>query len=466
MVERAFLVGLMVVCGCTDTLVVDTVRVRPLLEVPGLSVPPVLNCEEHVSFTRNADSGAEAGLIDGPTGRSFYSYRPSERNLPDDPLLVVYNGNAPVSAVMLGGGTGPSTVVRDGLPLESVEENSASWTRFAHVLYLDLPGSGYGYGLRGGLRASATGDEAANNLINLIKFLDCRAPRSDMPVVLVGESQGGARVSRMLWLAQHGGFGPGGPHSEWDEEYNELFEDLLDDHFRGIASVRSEPLEEIRRRQFFAKVQIQPALPTGARWGADRVSQEEFDPSFPRASTEGFEGPTDARPVAAIIDGAEAMALLGVDLANIEWLHPSFRENAIRSSDEAPAQDHFLEAQLGPLADGDFYYDLDIFGGAVGGPEESNSLWVDNARDANVLVTDALRDDRVLSPGLFSILQSEGHILSWEWMDGVEEAMMVTLDGESITVSMPRFDARHVVAFDTADALADALEVWLANLYN
>jgi hypothetical protein len=378
------------------------------------------------------------------------------------------NGGA-TSSAMLPGGTGPMAVVWEGRPLDAPMVNAASWTRFASLLYIDGVADGYGYplppaGTLDPLWFNLTpAQEATEIAAMVIAFLECRADRPDRPVVLLGESMSGRRTALMLaYLRRAVGEASDLPDPELSVADTALFNDLVRKHLARLVAGRREFehtfVADDVARQFYAWALIQPGLPN---WQA-QIAQQRSTAAFARIgptrhlSEESVPLDLVERGVRAITDAAESRTLLGVALADIEWLHPASRGSAHRPSAPRP---HFLDEVLGPLGANDDYYGG---GRAAIGTAESNAVFVDNLLWVNTFITDAMRDPLALSYAIFEILENEGLVSEVRAVD--ERVYAHTAQGVRVRVQMLVFDSRHVVAWDRPIELANALESWLASV--
>lgn len=339
-VKLSKLLPVMLFFGCDSGS--PSVRAEPTRPLPYLAEamfpPTATDCSAAISFTRDDSTGAEAGLVRTDSGHSFYSYHPASRDPAEAPLVVVTNGGL-TSSIMLAGGVGPRTVVLEGQVLGDVTENPASWTRFAHLLFVDPPTAGYGYPIppseqpEDELWGFTTGGEEAIDVATIVlSFLECRDVRPDRPVVLVGESAGGARTAHMLHQLRRAASGT--PDPTLPPAVDEAWTTLVRSHFDRIAAGRGE-LEHARApeyvaRQFFAWVLIQPALPNGRVQALEQHDTRIFERLARSRSFEDYDGHAVERGGIAITSPEESRALLGVDIAAISALAPVNRTGARR----------------------------------------------------------------------------------------------------------------------------------------
>lgn len=442
-------------------------RVRPIEPVSGAMFPASeVDCGARFSFARDPVTGAEAGLAATRSGTTFYAYRPSTSDDENAPLIVVHNGGA-TSEIMLAGGTGPSTVVWEGRALDAPMLNPGSWTRFAHVLWVDSPTGGYGYARSGRALAGSQAAESAELAEVVISFLECRADRPDRPVVVAAESMGAARAALMLWQIGHPDGGePSLRYDEgWTADDQTALARLVRVHFARIAVGRGESSSVIDpavvARQFFGWVLIQPALPSWqaqiAGQYATRVSEQFAADRVPRWRDTRLD--LVSRGTVALTDPVESRALLGVELADIPWLAPDAREDAYQLVGAGPSG-HYLETRLGPLSEVDGYHAGGLF--EVMHRGNANAIFTELLRTTTLLLTDAERDRTVASYAIFELLEQEGLVAAWTIREGWVDVTLA--DGERIVVRFPRFDARHVVALDRPVERADTIAEWLAQI--
>ena len=93
----------------------------------------------------------EAGFTDVPplpdggyAARMFYVFQPADEDAPHKPLFVLFNGSSHLAMEvgLLAYGTGRTTLDPNA-PEAAPATNSARWTRFANLLYLDSRDSGF-----------------------------------------------------------------------------------------------------------------------------------------------------------------------------------------------------------------------------------------------------------------------------------------------------------------------------------
>ncbi len=99
----------------------------------------------------------EAGFIEiEPVGMSewtqrlWYVFQAADQDAESKPLVVFFNGGpGSTTEILLGFNTAKRTVDQARTNGAAVAVNPASWSRFANLLYLDAPNTGFSYALPG-----------------------------------------------------------------------------------------------------------------------------------------------------------------------------------------------------------------------------------------------------------------------------------------------------------------------------
>jgi hypothetical protein len=332
---------------------------------------------------------AEAGFVDAPPqivgpvsdARMFYSFRPAEHDAHRAPVIVFFNGGpgAATSGALLPFGTGPVTMHVDA---EGVEDNPASWTKFANLLYIDERYAGFSHG-QGEVVCADWNDpmvravaDAGDYMSTLLEFLDTHESLRDNPVVLLGESYGGTRATLMLHLAQNyrqlsdvpdqGELEIPNPDQllPW---FSARMQAHLDLAFPERVGEEFSPGDVAA--QFGHAVLIQPNLA-----GQFQIDfQREFAGEDPILTNAAYDA--DPYDVRQTIEQAEAIRrrisktvrhpeslerLLGVELANIEGFPARQRGDAHRILMDSPVQtqsdEALLRSELGHVSSHDSYW--------------------------------------------------------------------------------------------------------------
>jgi hypothetical protein len=461
-------------------------RVEILEAIPGATFDRPSDCDANVSAARDAITAREAGLVATRTARLFYVYHPHTGGDPNAPLLVFWNGgpHAPTSPYLFAGGTAQSTVIWERAALAAPMDNAASWARFAHLLYIDAPGTGYSYPTVDPRTTLGPAHDAAEFVIAILTFLDCRMDRPDRAVALVGESYGGVRAHHVLWHLHH----PSG-HSDrvgdpgfgvnWTAGDQAALETRIGDHFARVASGRGETYTshepEVVARQFFGQVLIQPALLFDVLphdW--EPVMQITREGSLRLAeigeSREGELGPAIERGRTAVLDETESRTMFGVRLEDIPWMSRDSRTffpwapYPDGPPDQQPPDPvpHYLDAIFGELPAGYAYFDETRTLAANFEPPAPPDVYLDGLSWTSTLLTDAVFDRTVVSRALPEILEMGGLTRQSRFREGWVDLELV--DGTLVSIRMPRFDAGHNVPMFTPRQIADEVERWLAEL--
>lgn len=152
----------------------------------------------------------------------WYSFHPAEAggagSIAPAPVFVMLNGGpgAATSANLFALNTAPYTLDADWLDIggPGYKANEWRWTKLGHVLYIDPAQTGFSYNVNPaavGNDSVRIGDyffkgnfnpfiDAAQVLRVVLRFLHDHPDLQGNPVVFVGESYGGTRVSTMLNL--------------------------------------------------------------------------------------------------------------------------------------------------------------------------------------------------------------------------------------------------------------------------
>lgn len=155
---------------------------------------------------RTEDYVAEGDARTSPTHRIWYSFQPAKHYPESKPLAVFFNGGpgSATSQYLFSLNTGPKTLdpLRTGSN-DVAANNSANWTDFANLLYIDAPGTGFSYPVKSpdGSTPPLGTDmdrDAAIFLQVVTRFLVHHPTLDDNDVLIVGESYGGARAVLMM----------------------------------------------------------------------------------------------------------------------------------------------------------------------------------------------------------------------------------------------------------------------------
>ncbi|MBN1346927.1 MAG: hypothetical protein JXQ73_29830 [Phycisphaerae bacterium] len=217
--------------------------------------------------------GSSPSKFKSSRARIFYSYHPADVDPASKPLFVMLNGGPGCATTLnlFANNTAPYTLNYEYTDGNLYAKNANSWTRIGNLLYIDAPNTGFSYELVGSAwwlpnRAGEFGVHNYNPLIDaaqvvrvILQFLQDHSAIKNNPVVLVGESYAGTRVSTMLnLLLFHQAYGDGSRIYRDD-----ALVELIDAHFRDQLSADShdDPITPERvAAQFGRQILIQPQL--------------------------------------------------------------------------------------------------------------------------------------------------------------------------------------------------------------
>jgi hypothetical protein len=433
---------------------------------------------------------AEAGFFDLPpqptaatyAARMFYVFRPADQDAEHKPLAVFFNGGPgfATSFGLLSFGTGPMTL--DATTMSPTPAlNPGSWTRFANLLYLDERMAGFSYGLGATMLPSCTMSEqedAGDFVRSLLAFLDGHPAIRANPVVVVGESYGGIRATRMFDILLRYG-------SQAASAGTDL-KALIQAHYDAVfPSMAGQPIPEATAAtQFGAQVLIEPVVlgsvqmdeqsmiqPTDPYVGNVPPTQDPYD--VRQAAT--YEDAIDSLALGALSTESSAASLLGVPLTSIARLGPSSRQGAfhpqlaaVNGVDHANAA---LTTLLGALGASDEY--IALFGSQCPAaadwmdPMVAN-VFAQNLASVRTFITHARYDQVVYTPAIPAAFQKAG----WNVVvDSAPRAGVVNpgwftvtdTTGHSTELRWPPYDqSGHMVAMTEGAALATDVQGWLA----
>lgn len=300
-------------------------------------------------------------LAPGPrtstAARIFYNLIPADSDAKSRPVFVIFNGGPGSTSMFLHSlGTGPHALV-EGDWSRPPEPNPYSLTALGSVLYIDQRLAGFSYAPSDAPASEAErseafdqqslnpGRDAADFIQVLLRVLAEQPALQNNPVVMVGESAGGARAAIMLEILLEPPRAPGEAR---------LYEDAVLDaeiaahygHVFGADAAAS--LSTARKaRQFGWQVLIQPGVLQGAQIQVQTARQAE---RFERlAALPGFVGEAECdhqgraaswcreRDVAvgrAMVSPQEFEAVIGVAPLTVPRLAAPERGNGFRCQDE------------------------------------------------------------------------------------------------------------------------------------
>jgi hypothetical protein len=242
----------------------------PLADQAGfMSIDPV-------TFWFQYGSYFERLVLKSSRARIFYSFLGADRDLPDTPLFVFFNGGpgSATSCGLMSMYTGRYTLDnREASGGDHYIANPVSWTRFGHLLYVDARQAGFSYNtmerdedVNERLREFNAQNfnsffDAADFIRLLLRFLAAHPTLQSRPVVIFGESYGGTRAIAMLHiLLNYSDYG-NGRETFQDPALVDEIQAHYDAVFPGYAG-RTVPASVIAR-QFGRQVLVQPTVTMG-----------------------------------------------------------------------------------------------------------------------------------------------------------------------------------------------------------
>lgn len=448
-----------------------------------------------------------------PTARLFYTFIPADDQPRERPLFVFLNGG-PGGATTAGlflNGTGPYRLDPD--EGGTLIENPASFTRLGNLLYIDTRMVGFSYDIPDSAHAplcfsSSIYDmgcpsldyrshsifvDAGDLVLTLLQVLAANWIPRETPVVLVGESYGGARVTMMLDFLLN----PSQLNHPLAEFQDQTLRTALESHYRETLP-KSDFLYISHRdasRQFGHQVLIQPGgmLKNHHAFFGLCDMLPDNDPRKPLCYQDTYES-ADIRgiDVLSIFDRAEVLLrnpiffelLFGIRPEDVEGLSAAKRVGAFRGLQE-PASSSLVD-RLGRLQPYDTYYKsyCDIFSDFNMTKNSCDLRFRLNLGRVKTFITDAYYDDTVASFLIPNSLRfsAEGIpdpsiVRAWCEFDDDSHfhrpgqmtvvfnenfANLYDLVSSEVTVRMPRYyNAGHMVPYyqglDFHDDVADFL---------
>jgi pimeloyl-ACP methyl ester carboxylesterase len=411
----------------------------------------------------------------------FYAFRPADQDAEHKPLAVFFNGGPgfPTSFGLLAFGTGPMTLDAATMSATPVP-NAASWSRFANLLYLDERMAGFSYGLGATMLPTCVMSEqedAGDFVRSLLAFLDGHQAIRANPVVVVGESYGGIRATRMLDILLR--YSTEAPPAGTDLQT--LIQAHYDAVFPSMAGLTIP--EATAATQFGAQVLIEPVVLGDVQMmeqtniismdpyvGNVPASQDPYDVRQPMS----YEDAIDSLVLGAMSTASSAASLIGVPLASIPRLGPSARQGAFHPNLDpvnGVAQANVaLTALLGALGGQDEY--VALFGRQCPTPTDwmdpaVANLFAKNLLSVRTFITHARYDQVVYTPAIPAAFQNAG------WTVAIDSApragvvnpgwFTVTSMGQSTEIRWPPYDSSgHMVAMTEGAELATDVQGWLA----
>lgn len=328
------------------------------------------------TFTDTTVSPPKTYNRTSPTHRLWYSFHPAADSPASKPLAVFFNGGpgGATSNGLFSFNTAPETLDPDWTGGQMIASNPNSWTRFANLLYVDAPATGFSYPMptSTGAKPSIGLDvyrEAATVLQVVVRFLDLHPQVQCNQVILVGESFGGTRAAMMLNHVLNYQQLTSGRYQD-----PALYGDLVQHFIAGCGlSATASPT------QFGSQVLIEPLVAgtlqetydvnppdaEGCVSGGDRYQCNVADPPVPASSPNI---PSDQvwywekvlTAATNLTKPAVLSTALGVSSTSINWFWPVARQGAYSHSS---ADDKYftvntpdMDSTFGSLPPGDTYF--------------------------------------------------------------------------------------------------------------
>ena len=407
--------------------------------------------------------------------RLFYAFQPADEDSADKPLFVFFNGGPGCSTtlVLFSFNTSKRTLDTSVDAEIPWSDNPHSFTRLGNVLYIDSRDAGFSYNLQGTSEqlevVTHSGVDAADVLRVILRFLDRHEPLRDNPVVLVGESWGGARANMIASLARS-------PADLRDPESGYVDPSLADeiDAHAELAFPQTGDAaeqEELLSRQFGAQVLIQPyLLATLQRTATD---------ALPPLDVSGFEddaGQRIMRAKADLLDYEVLRAMLGVDPAQIRDLMPEQRSLARRLRCEPePSGAGTLPDSFGGLSDPDCYFqECTTTGIDIEGDLNVPKAFLSNLAYVDTLITNSMYDTAVRSPAIVEALRNQPQLFSSVEVLSPDDPRGATIRLEAradaidisgvpavVEIPFPAYESGHSVPMYQPGVFFADVEAWL-----
>jgi len=230
------------------------------------------------SYTFNNKNYSSGG------SRIWYSFQPADENPEDKPLFVFFNGGPGSSSAILFAYNTSKMTGDQAFSEEGVIENPYSWTTMGNLLYIDARQTGFSYGLtenpqndqerNNGYTPAVFNvfNDAADFIRVILRVLSQNPSIKANPVILVGQSYGGTRVTAMLNILLNVRDYSDGKRFYID---NTLF-DEIDKHYRKIYPEMSAlPHKEVIKKQFPHQILIQPLVAGNDQFNASGLILEK-----------------------------------------------------------------------------------------------------------------------------------------------------------------------------------------------
>jgi hypothetical protein len=389
----------------------------------------------------------EAGFLQVGSSRLFYSFHPADDAPESRPLAVFFNGGpGSATAPLLTQHTAPRTLDPDLSGSTTVGDNPYSWTRFASLLHIDAPTTGFSYDVGTSPPMNPTLDADIFDEA-VLDFLDTHAPVRCNPVILVGESYGGMRATLMLDLL----FGAA--------------QEPLATHIATHVAAAQEPAAT----QFAWQVLIQPLVVGDAQ----NEAQATMAPPIPDgADRYNISQPSDwsdeleTRITGAVTHVDTLEALLGIDPRTIPPLLPAARAGVSRCGEDSlfpcsPSGD--LDAVLGALAPSDTYFRFfaNPFLPQGGAQQVLGDTFLRNLRTVHTFITDAALDATIWSPAIPAALATLSSVAAVDVGNGTIDVTYADAAIGRRRIRFPSYaKSGHMVSASQPAELAADVTAW------
>lgn len=458
----------------------------------------------------------EAGFIDVPPqaqgspfpARMFYVFEAADGDAAGKPLAVFMAGGPgyPSSLDLLPYGTARATLTSPTAPGVPPAPNSASWTSFANLLFIDERQSGFSYEYEpddtsapavgdGGVAFTApstiadAGDcsftpvgDAADFVRVILAFLDTHPAVRAAPVILVGQSYGGERATLILDLLLR--------YSTEAPLADATLGAAIQAHYDAVFPERAGTIIDaaLGMTQFGHVVLLQPFVLGGLQYTTQAavISNDPYVGEVPASNDPydvrkaiGWSQDIDDTGAIALASLPEAASLLALDPPSIPRMGPPARDAAFRVTSSVDAAQVLMDDAwtegLGALDANDRYL---VYPATACSP--SDSLYTEpGSQDAflanlqggvRTFITDARYDAVIYAPAIPATLQSFASVTidaapragvarpGWFTVTFAPDAGTAT----SIEVRFPPYDdSGHFVALAQSQALHDDVAEWL-----
>jgi hypothetical protein len=389
----------------------------------------------------------EAGFLEVGNSRLFYSFHPADDAPESRPLAVFFNGGpGAATAPLLTLHTAPRALDPDLSGSTTVGDNPYSWTRFANLLHIDAPRTGFSYDVGESPPMDPTLDADMFDEA-VLDFLDTHAPVRCNPVILVGESYGGMRATLMLDLLLGAAQEP------------------LAAHLATHVAATEEPAAA----QFAWQVLIQPLVVGDAQEEAQAAlappkpdGADPYNVSQPDNWSQELEG----RITGAVTHVDTLEALLGIDPRTIPPLAPAARAGVRRCGENEPfpcPPTGDLDAVLGALAPNDTYFMLEAVFFVPGGNAKQTlgDTFLRNLRTVHTFITNAALDAVIWSPAIPTALATLPSVAAIDVGDGTIDVTYADTAIGRRRIRFPSYaQSGHMVSASQPAELAADVTAW------